>query len=483
MALFKNFIYNSAMTVSSYLVNFVIFTVISRTLGANNIGIVGYVDNIINYFVIFASLGINTVGIREIASAGNDREKCSKVFSKLLSLMILTVAISTIVYIVVILTIPQLSQYRSYFLIGLGKLLLTPLMIEWLYAGKQDFKFISIRTIVIKLLYLIAVLCFVRDTDDTIIYFSLTSISVVINFIVNIVSSKKYINYKSYSWDFRPYLKPLIKLGAFAVITSLYSTFNYVFLGSVSTALQVGFYYTAIRLYDVIMQVFRSYTSVAMPKMSELNADSDKASFNNLIEKSYKALFSYSIPMAVVSILLAPLFVMIIAGHGYEPSVDAMRIVMPILIISGINQINGMLVLMPLKKDEILLITASIAAFVGVISNIVFDKPFGANGAALTILLSELTGCVGGVLYTMRNNLALFPYKIFVQYLLTSVPYFAIFFFVRYFFKSFYPLYIVSAALMIVYFFIQQVYICKNEILLSILHRIMHTRQSISDNN
>lgn len=462
------------MTVSSYLVNFVIFTVISRTLGASNIGIVSYVDNIINYFVIFASLGISTVGIREIAAAGNDKEKCSKVFSKLLSLMILMVLLSTMLYILVVFLVPQLQQYRSYFLIGLGKLLLTPLMIEWLYAGKQDFKFISIRTIAIKVMYLIAVLFLVRDSEDTIVYFTLTSISVVINFIVNIISSRKYIDYSYYSWDFRPYFKPLLKLGAFVAITSLYSTFNYVYLGSVTTAVQVGFYYTAIRLYDVIMQVFRSYTSVAMPKMSELTANSDKQSFNGLVEKSYKALFSYSVPMSIISVLLAPLFVIIIAGHGYEPSITAMRIIMPILIIAGINQINGMLILMPLKKDEVLLVTASMAALVGVVSNILFDKPLGANGAAITVLLSEMTGCLGGVFYTLQKKISIFPYKIFLQYLISSVPYLIIFFVIKYLVKGFYSLYILSSIAMTIYFFVQQIYICKNEIMIGIIKKVFN---------
>jgi len=56
MSIVKNFAYNSAITASSYIVNFIIFTIISRTLGVSNIGVVSYVDNIINYFVLFASL-------------------------------------------------------------------------------------------------------------------------------------------------------------------------------------------------------------------------------------------------------------------------------------------------------------------------------------------------------------------------------------------------------------------------------------------
>lgn len=473
MSIVKNFAYNSAITVSSYIVNFVIFTVISRTLGVSNIGIVSYVDNIINYFVLFASLGISTVGIREIAATRGDREKCSRVFFQLVSFLVITVSISTLIYIVSFLTLPKLSEYRPYFIIGLGKLLLTPLMIEWLYAGNQDFKYISIRTISIKFLYLLGVVCLVRDSDDTILYFILTSLSIVINFIINMISSRKFIDYKYFTWDWKPFCKPIAKLGAFAIITSLYSTFNYVYLGSVTTTVQVGFYYTAIRLYDVIMQVFRSYTAVVMPRMSEYSASSDKKSFDAMVDKSFKALLSYSIPMAIIATLIAPFLVQLIAGEGYEPATTAMRIVMPILIIAGVNQINGIQILMPLHKDNVLLITASIAALVGIVSNIMLDRQFGANGAAITILLSESAGCIGGLFYTLRNKLIRIPYKVFTQYTVTSIPYFIIYYIVRFMVADYYVSYILMILIMFIYFINQQIFICKNDVAIEIKNRII----------
>lgn len=472
MSLIKNFAYNSALTVSTYIVNFIVFTVISRTLGVNNIGIISYVDNIINYFVLFASLGISTVGVREIASTHGDKEKCSRVFSQLLSFVILLVVISTIVYIVCVLTIPALRQYDDYFFIGLGKLMLTPLMIEWLYAGNQDFKFISIRTIAIKVAYLLLVILFVNDSNDSIVYFALTAGSVVVNFIVNLFYAKKYVDVKYMCFDYKQFSIPIIKLGVFAIITSMYSTFNYVYLGSVSTTVQVGLYYTAVRLYDVIMQLFRSYVTVAMPRMSEIVSNSDKDSFDRLVIKSFKALFAYSIPVSVIFIILAPVVIRLIAGPGYEGAISAMRIIMPILIISGINQINGIQVLMPLQKDNVLLITASIAAAVGIVSNLLLDRAYGANGAAITILVSELAGCAGGLFYSIKHGLIKLPYSEIFRYFLSSIPYFLIYLVVSYAIKNIILLNCIVVFLFAIYFVVQQIYICKNEVALMLLSRI-----------
>ena len=63
-----NFIYNVALTLSTYLINLLLFPYVSRVLGVDLVGKVGFVNETISYFSLFAILGIATVGIREIAA-------------------------------------------------------------------------------------------------------------------------------------------------------------------------------------------------------------------------------------------------------------------------------------------------------------------------------------------------------------------------------------------------------------------------------
>lgn len=471
MSLTKNFFYNIVITVSTYIVAFLTFPYISRVLGVENVGIIGYVDNIINYFVLFTTLGVQTVGIREIAETNGDKEKCTAVYSQLLSFTILFTFISVVIYVIAVIYISTLEQYKSYLLLGIGKLLFMPLMIEWLFTGRQDFKYISVRTVIIKTLYLISIFVFIRQKEDLYVYFVLNSFLFFFNSIVNLIASRKYVDYKLFKFNCKKYIKPIFVLGLFSIITSLYSTFNYVYLGSVASAVQVGYYYTAIRIYDVIMQIFRSYTSVAMPRMSELLSFNEKEKFEMLIMKSYNALFSYTIPLLFISVLLAPFIIRVIAGPGYDNAIIVMRIIMPILIIAGINQINGIQVLMPLHKDKVLLLTGSLAAFVGVLSNVLLDPIYGAVGAALTILFSEITGCLGGVVFVLRNKIYPLPFKPFIKYFISSLPYLLLYIIFDMFIDGFYLKYIVLLLCFCVYFFVQQVYICQNELVIKIIGR------------
>ena len=477
MGVTKNFFYNSSITVSTYLVSFLVFPYVSRVLGVSNVGTIGFVDNVINYFVMFSVLGIQTVGIREIATQ-NNRGDTTKVFSGLLSFLIVTISVCLLIYFLCVFLLRDFQPYRKLLLIGVCKLMFTPLMIEWLYAGKQDFKYISIRTIVIKVLYLVSIFVFVRNSDDTDIYFMLTSLSVFANFCVNSLAARKYIDIRNFKFTPLVYAGPIMKMGVFAIITSLYSGFNVICLGKVSTMFQVGLYCTAIKLYDIIMNLFRSYTSVVMPQMSLLVSNKKNRDIDILVNKSFSAFFSFSIPLSVMTILLSPFIVRVIAGDDYIEASTPMRIIMPILVVAGINQVIGVQILMPLKKDNILLITASLASFVGILSNLILDTKYGAVGAAITILLAETIGCIGGIYYTQSRHLISFPIKLFMKYVLSSIPYVILYFLLKMFNVETTFANILIIIFFLGYYVVQQIYICDNPLIIMLVNRIRRGRDS-----
>lgn len=471
MSITRNFLYNSAITVSTYLIGLVIFPYMTRVLGVDNIGVIGFVDNTINYFVIALTLGANSVGIREIAACQGDKKKCTEVFFSIMSFLLITTVIACTIYTIVIFSIPQFNQYKDYFLIGYIKLLFTPLVIEWLFAGSQDFEYISKRTIIVRLLYAISIWIFVKQKDDVSIYFLLTGLMTVTNSFINIRYARKYIDFKGYVFDAKRFFLPIAKLGLFQIIISFYSTFNYIYLRWVSTEHEVGLYYTSVQIYSVIVGLYSAYSNVVMPRMSELIKQGDTSEAKQLIGKSFNALFSLGIPIVAVVLLFAPLIIRIIAGAGFEDSVAPLMVVMPVLIIAGINQINGTQVLMPLHKDNVLLITASMAAIVGLLGNILFDSKIGALGAALTVLLSESTGCISGYIYSLRKGLFRFPIKELAKNILFTIPYFCLFGVVYLITDNEVIKYGVATFLFIIYFVISQYLVLKNPIVVSIVDR------------
>ena len=474
MSITKNFLFNSSITVSSYVASFITFPYVSRILGVDNLGIFSYVDNVISYFVLFIMLGVQTVGIREIASSGNSIEKRSKVFFSLTSFLLISLLVVCLIYTICIFNIPQLYQYKRLFLIGYSKLVFGPLMMEWVFSGMQDFKYISSRTILVRILYVISVFIFVKNSDDIILYFALTCGSTLVSFIINIISLRKYISFSYVIVDLKPYFKPIFKIGSFSLIVSLYTSFNYIFLRNVSNETEVGLYYTAIRLYMVILALFMAFTNVMMPRVSELLNEGDTVRVKQYLDKSFNSLFSFCFPLMTYSLLMTPFIINVIAGKGYEGAILPMRIVMPLLLIAGLNQINGVQVLIPLRKDNVLLVTSSLSALSGLICNILLTKTYGAIGCATCVLASELTGCISGYFYSIKNKIFVFPLRSLFYHLFTSLPYIMVYVVVYYLCGNTIICNLLISFLFIAYFLYSQICIIKNQVVLSFISKIKY---------
>ena len=76
-----------------------------------------------------------------------------------------------VILIITILSIPKLYENKELLYIGILKLIFNYLLIEWFYKGLEDFKYITIRTIIVKSLYVASVFLFVRNANDYKIYY------------------------------------------------------------------------------------------------------------------------------------------------------------------------------------------------------------------------------------------------------------------------------------------------------------------------
>lgn len=386
----KNFAYKSILTISNYIMGFITFPYISRVFGVEKLGLINFVDNTINYFLLFATMGISVLGVREIASVKEIQDEKNKVFSNILGINILFTVITLIVYFLIISLNSTLNQYVELFYIGAAKILFTTFLIEWFYTGIENFKYITIRSIIIKLLYVISVFVFIKHRDDYVLYFILTIGTVVVNAIINMLYARKYVTLVPKEIFNTKYVKNNITLGIYAIMTSMYITFNVMYLGLVSDNTQVGYYTTAFKLYSVILGFFTAFTNVMLPRMSALIAEGNKGRFQELINKSFSVVAKFSIPMILCSIVLAPQIIYVLSGPGYEGAIIPMRIIMPAILFVGLAQVLAIQILMPMKKDRILLIASICGATISVILNVILVAKYHSVGSSIVLIICEM---------------------------------------------------------------------------------------------
>ena len=418
----KNFAYKSALTLSSYLMSFITFPYISRILGVERVGLVSFVDNTISYFLLFATMGIGILGVREIAAVKNSVEGRSKVFANLLGLNLGFTFLTLLIYLAIVSIVPKFNVHSELFYIGAAKIISTAFLIEWFFTGIEDFRYITLRSLIIRLLYVIAVFVCVRTSDDYKLYFILTTGIVVLNALINSIYVRRFVQIRLREILSVSYLRGNCILGIYSIMTSMYLTFNVMYLGLLTDNVQVGYYTTAFKLYTVILGLFSSFTNVMLPRMSALLAEGEKERFEELIGKSFRAMCTFSLPMIACSIILAPEIVWILSGDGYEGAIAPMRIIMPAAFFVGIAQVLATQVLMPMKKDRILFMASVIGAVTSVVINILTVPHLKSIGTAIVLLGSEMLVTMIYVSYIRHHKIVAIPYYCILKNSLMTIP-------------------------------------------------------------
>lgn len=405
---------------------FITFPYISRVFGADNLGLVNFVDNTINYFLLFATMGINLLGVREIATVKNDRKECNKAFSSILGLNLTFTLVTLIAYLVLVSIIPKFNQYSQLFYIGAAKILFTSFLIEWFFTGLENFKYITLRSLLIKAIYILSIFVFVKRQDQYVLYFILTVLTVVVNAIINIVYARKYVDIITSELFSFKYLKSNITLGINSIVTSMYLTFNVMYLGFVASNAQVGYYTAAFKLYSVILAFFSAFTSVMLPRMSALYTEGEDQTFQKFINRSLSVVITFSIPIIIFTEIMAPEIIYLLSGNGYEGAILPMRIIMPAILFVGIAQVLVVQLLIPLKRDNILLKVYAISALAGLTINILTVDKIGSVGSAIVLLCAESIAASMFIIYTRMERLAKISAKSLLYSTLLSLPLVAI---------------------------------------------------------
>ena len=313
-------------------------------------------------------------------------------------------------------------------LIGGLKLISNFLLIEWLFKGLEDFKYITQRTLIVKCIYVICVFCFVREQADYPIYYLLLTLMISLNALCNCMYARKYVRIKRPKAIFK-YMKPFAIMGLYAILTNMYTTFTTAFLGFKSGETHVGYFSTATKIFSILISLYTAFTGVMLPRMSSLLSEGRHEQFRLLLNKSVNILMTISIPLIIFSTFNAPDIINVIAGNGYEGAILPMQICMPLIFIIGYEQITIVQGLLPLKKDKAVLINSVIGAFIGIVGCFVLIPNLQSIGASLVLnkmLLLHVPLCFvfiftynihcGIFFRLLTNSIILFVYCFILQY-------------------------------------------------------------------
>lgn len=469
MGLKKNFLYSGTLTCANYIFPMLTYPYVARVLGVENIGIYNFADAIISYFLLFSFMGVNSVGIREVAKAKGNQERLDKVYRSLLILVLISTSIATSILLAATFNVPKLYVHKELMFIGAVRLFCSVFQVEWLFKGLEEFKYITTRSLIVKCFYVASVFVFVRKADDYVIYFALYTLMVFFNALINLIHSRKFVTFRLKGIKIKSYIKPFFSLGVYMLLTSMYTSFNVAYLGFVAGEKQVGYYTTATKLYSIFLSIYSAFTGVMLPRMSSLLEENENEKFKKAIGLSQHILFAFAIPVLFFAVALAPDIIRVMAGPGYEDAILPMRIVLPLLVICGYEQIEVIQILMPMKQDGAILRNSFFGATTGILLNIIIVPHMQSVGSAIVWLCSEIVVLICAQVVIAKKIHLFFPLKKISYQLITYSPLLAFFFFIKETLCNSIVVLLTGGGMTILYFVLVKFWLFKDEELLLVL--------------
>lgn len=386
-----NFAMNMLLTISNFLFPLITFPYVSRVLSPIGTGKVAFSYSIVSYFSIFAAFGVANYGIRACAQVRNNKEELSKTVQEILFINIFLMSLIYVIYFIGVVFIPELKAEKTLFLISGLNILFTIIGVEWLYKGIEQYFYITIRSIVFKIIAFILVFTCINDSEDYAIYAFIIIFATVGSGIVNLYNLRKIIFIKYLGdYNFKRHLKPMMTFFITTIAVAFYVNVSVALLGFIQGNEEVGYYNAAYRIKDVMVSITTSLGAVLLPRLSYYIENNMKDKFNDIVSKSTRFIFVLSLPLVSFCILFAKESVLILAGPDYSGSIIPLQILSLIIFIVGLSNLTGIQMLIPLKKEKYLCYSVVIAAVINMLLNLFLIPKYGAIGAAISVMIAEL---------------------------------------------------------------------------------------------
>jgi len=330
-------------------------------------------------------LGIGVYGTKQIAAASD----VSSTFWNIYAIQLIASVLSIFVYIIVVFSIPQMEGIVP-LIVGIT-LFANMMDISWLFSGKEDFKKITIRNIVVRLIGVISIFTFVKSSDDLYLYVFLIVIFDFLGQFVMWVPAKKFIKRPSFNAKvIKKNLHPIVLLFLPQVAISLYVVLDRTLLGLLGSYSDVGIYEQGQKLISILLKVVSSLGVVMLPRVANLLSERRDKEAQNMVKFSFILYNLIIFPMIFGLISVNAVFVKLFLGQNFQDVKYVLYVIVFNIMFVGWTNILGYQVLVVRNKNKEFMLSTTIPAFVSVAVNIAVIPFFGYIGASITSVVVEI---------------------------------------------------------------------------------------------
>lgn len=377
---------------------------ITRILGASEYGIFSIAFNLIGYFMVVVEYGFHMSGSRK-ASLTKDTNELNKTFTSIIAVRALLCGICfvlTLIYAVAFVdSFKQRLCLIIMFLIPFGIIFQQ----NWLFQGLQKMQYITITSVVSRLISMACIFLFVKSPKDLPLYCVCYSITTVMIGVVGTYFAVSKLHIRFVSIRIQDIVEEL-KSGWYVFTTSLsskiFSAFGVTILGVMSTDFSVGVYSAIYKIPQMGLLLWSPISQVMYPISSVKMTESYNGG-----RKYVQRLEKIIIPIFVFGIVFVAIFAKYAVNIAFgDEFVPFYYILYPLLIwvlFGIINNFFGVQTLLAGGYSKKYSRCFMVGVILTIILNLILIPLLDVLGAALAPAISE--GIFGILLYTQVKQL------------------------------------------------------------------------------
>jgi len=275
--------------------------------------------------LIFGIFGIYTYGIRELSVARDDKDRQKKLYSSLFLIGVVTNLLSLMAYSLVVWFAIDDAARLIYLLLG-GKIFANLFMVEWLNESIENYRFITVKTILVRTVYVIAIFSLIKNPDDVLKYTLIVVLTDLVNNLISFVFVTKKIGFTLKGLEITRHIRPLFSILLISNVNLLYCQFDKMLLGRAVSEIAVTVYKIPQDITMMIGNLLASIVLVAVPRLAYYDHNGHPEEFNILVNKSYRSFMLVVFPACMGIACLAKEIMWIYGGGRYDVSIPVLMI-------------------------------------------------------------------------------------------------------------------------------------------------------------
>lgn len=349
----KRLLLNTSMlyllTFSNYFLYLITIPYQARILGPSTFGEVGFAMAFAAYFQLLLDFGFTLSATELISRHRDDKEKVSKIFSTIIWCKLILSGVAATIFFIICASFTRFQADIPLYLLFFISSILASFIPDFLYRGTENMRAITIRTVLIKLLFVLLIFVFLKDASD---YYVIPILGIIGNvlaltFVAFHIKSLGIYFSRVPLKEVRSSFKQSSMFFYSRIATNIYSSTNIFMLGILySHAPQIiGYFTSADRLITAAKQGITPVADSLYPYM-----------VRNKNFALIRKILLIGLPLLGIGCLVTALFAeqicVIIFGEAYRASGEYLRLLMPVVFLAFPAMIFGFPVLSPMGLSK-----------------------------------------------------------------------------------------------------------------------------------